>query len=206
MKIGTPRTMRLVGIASPKILLLLALPLAGGNRLQAQSLYNEGTYRSLAGDNKAIRPGDVITVQVIENASATARADTTTQRNNNLGADVLLTPSGRQRGLTVGVGGNFDGGGTTERASRLLAMLTVTVREVLPNGDLKVSGEQILTVNNEKHKVTLEGRVRQQDVSSDNVVLSSRLADAQINYVGDGDLSDRQKRAFWRRVADWLGL
>jgi flagellar L-ring protein precursor FlgH len=85
-------------------------------------------------------------------------------------------------------------------------MLTVTVREVLPNGDLKVSGEQILTVNNEKHKVTLEGRVRQQDVSSDNVVLSSRLADAQINYVGDGDLSDRQKRAFWRRVADWLGL
>jgi len=82
----------------------------------------------------------------------------------------------------------------------------VNVQEILPNGDLKVSGEQLLTVNEEQHKVNLEGRVRPQDISSDNVVLSTRLADARIDYIGEGDLSERQKRGWWRKLVDWLGL
>ena len=82
----------------------------------------------------------------------------------------------------------------------------VTVRQVLPNGDLVVHGEQSLTVNKEQHKVALDGRVRPQDVGGDNTVLSTRLADAHIEDLGDGDLSDRQTRAWWRQVLDLLGL
>jgi flagellar L-ring protein precursor FlgH len=52
----------------------------------------------------------------------------------------------------------------------------------------------------------LEGRVRPQDISDGNVVVSSRLADAKITYVGQGDLAERQKPAWWRKVFDWLGL
>jgi flagellar L-ring protein precursor FlgH len=104
------------------------------------------------------------------------------------------------------VGGTFEGGGTTQRANQLLATLTVTVREVFPNGDLRVSGEQFLTVNDEAHKVRLEGRVRPQDISSDNVVLSTRLAEAKIYYAGDGDLSERNHRAWWRKLLDLLGF
>lgn len=170
------------------------------------SLYDEATYRSLAGDHKAFRVGDLITVQVYEQSSASTSTDTTTQRSNNLSLGISSTASSRQYGGSLAQGGTFDGGGTTQRANKLLVTLSVSVREVLPNGDLKVSGDQMLTVNEEQHKVSLEGRVRPQDVSSDNVVLSTRLADAHITYVGDGDLSERQRRGWWRKLVDWIGL
>ena len=185
---------------------LAALMLSGTGAVKAESLYVESSYRALAGDNRAFRVGDLLTVQVYENSSASTSTDTSTQRNNGLNVGITTLLSGRQIGGTIAQGGTFDGGGTTQRANKLLTTLSVSVREVLPNGDLRVSGEQLLTVNEEQHKVELDGRVRVQDISSDNVVLSTRLADAHINYIGEGDLSERQKRAWWRHALDWLGL
>jgi flagellar L-ring protein precursor FlgH len=80
------------------------------------------------------------------------------------------------------------------------------VRDVLPNGDLLVGGEQLLAINDEQQKVVLQGRVRPQDISDGNVVLSTRLADASITYQGEGTLSERQQRAWWRKLLDWVGL
>jgi len=84
--------------------------------------------------------------------------------------------------------------------------LTVSIREILPNGDFKVAGEQFLTVNQEPQKVTLEGRVRPLDISDGNVVLSTRLADAKITYVGEGDIAERNQRPWWRSLLDKIGL
>jgi flagellar L-ring protein precursor FlgH len=172
----------------------------------AESLYSASTYRSLAADGKAFRPGDVITVQVIENSSAVSTADTKTQRKNGLDANFRLRPPAQEWGAGLSVGGDFAGGGATQRANRLLATLTVSVVEILPNGDLLVGGEQLLTVNDETHKVSVEGRVRPRDVAADNTVLSTRLADARIEYVGSGELAGRQRPSWWRRFVDWLGF
>lgn len=171
----------------------------------SQSLYDEKSFRPLTADNKAFRIGDVLTVQVVENAAASAKADTGTRRTNNVSAQ-LTRPKLGPVNVGVGVAGDFDGGGSTARAGNLLAQLSVTVREVLPNGDLRVSGEQSLLINEEHQRIVLSGRVRPQDISDANVVLSSRLADADITYVGQGDLADRQRPAWWRKVFDWLGL
>jgi flagellar L-ring protein precursor FlgH len=184
----------------------LLVLLTNSTRVHAQSLYDESSYRALASDHKAFRVGDLITVQVFEQSSASTSTDTNTQRSNALNLGITSTLSGKQVGGAISQGGTFEGGGTTQRANKLLATLSVSVRDVLPNGDLKVSGEQVLTVNGEQHKVNLEGHVRPQDISTDNVVLSTRLADAHINYVGDGDLSERQKRGLWRTLLDSLGL
>lgn len=179
----------------------------GAVELHAQSLYDESTFRSLTADRKAFRTGDVLTVQVIENATAAANADTGTSRSNNLGVD-LSTTRPHDKGITanVGINGDFDGGGRTERAGKLIAQITVSIRDVLPNGDLLIAGEQQLTINDELQRIALTGRVRPQDISSDNVVLSTRIADADITYVGEGHLADRQKRAWWREFADWIGF
>jgi flagellar L-ring protein precursor FlgH len=185
--------------------LLVAL-FAAAAAAHGQSLYSEATYRPLTADNKAFKVGDLITVQVYENSSASTTTDTSSQRNNGVNVGASTLRSGRQIGGSLTQGGTFDGGGTTQRANKLLATLSVSVREVLPNGELRLAGEQLLTVNEEQHKVNLEGRARPQDISSDNVLLSTRLADARINYVGDGDLTDRQKRAGWRKLVDWLGF
>jgi len=172
---------------------------------QAQSLYDESTFRPLTADNKAYRVGDVLTIQVVESAAASANADTATRRSNDMSAGLARahTPA-----ISIGLGnsGEFDGGGKTTRAGKLLAQLTVSVKQVLPNGDLQVAGEQLLLINEEQQRINVEGRVRPQDISDNNVVLSTRLAAARITYVGDGDLAERQKPAWWRQVLDWMGL
>src|SRR5205085_10809209 len=125
----------------------------------AQSLFDEQSWRGLTTDNRAYRPGDVLTVQVFENSSATASADTGTRRANHVTAE--LAHGGKQVAQTsIGVAGDFDGGGRTQRANRLLATLTVTVQEVLPGGQMRVAGTQSVTVNEDLQRVTLEGVVR----------------------------------------------
>lgn len=186
--------------------LMALLCVVSATSASAESLYDANTFRPLTADQKAFRVGDSLTVQVFENSSATSSANTGTQRNNGIAGSVTHE-SGRMVGqLSIGVGGTFDGGGRTQRTNKLLATLTVTVQEVLPNRDLRVAGEQLLTVNDEIQKVNLEGRVRPQDISEANIVLSTRLADAHITYVGEGDVSDRARRSAWRRIVDWLGL
>ena len=181
--------------------LLLALASAAG----AESLYREGSYRPLTADNKALRVGDVLTVQVFENSSATTTAETGTRRKNNVGAS--LSHGARAVAQTgIVAGGDFDGGGQTQRTNRVLITVSVSVRDVLANGDLRIAGEQLLLVNNEQQRVTLEGRVRPQDVSDGNIVLSTRIADARITYLGEGEVSERQQRAWWRRLLDLAGL
>jgi flagellar L-ring protein FlgH len=194
-----------MNFARARRLLAVAVLLGLSLGATATSLYNESTFRPLTADNKAFRVGDILTVQVFENSSATTSADTGTRRKNNLNAE--LTHGTRRVAETgIAVGGDFDGGGRTQRANRVLITLSVSVKEVLPNGDLRVGGEQLLLVNEEQQKVTLEGRVRPQDVSDSNVVLSTRLADARITYLGEGEVSERQQRAWWRKLLDWVGM
>ena len=164
----------------------------------AQSLYSESTYRPLTADNKAYRVGDVLTIQIVENAAASANADTATRRSNEVSAG-LTRAHVPPIGVGLGTSGEFDGGGKTTRTGKLLAQLSVQVKQVLPNGDLQVAGEQLLLIND-------EGRVRPQDIAENNIVPSSRLAAARITYVGDGELADRQKPAWWRQLIDWIGL
>lgn len=172
-----------------------------------QSLYDERSFKPLTADQKAMRVGDALTIQVIESAMAIANADTGTQRRNTLGAEIGVHGSNsRAVGASVNLGGDFDGGGRTERAGKLVAQLTVTVRDVLANGDLMVSGEQQLTINDERQRISVSGRVRVLDINEANVVLSSRIAEADITYVGDGRLADRQRPAWWRRLLDAWGF
>ena len=179
--------------------LLIILP------AHAVDLYSPQTFRALTADQKAYRVGDALTVQVIETSSSESSADTRTRRNNEVGAGLSRA---HQPATRIGLNsrGDFDGGGRTERSNRLLATLTVTVREILPNGDLRVAGEQSLTLNDEQQRVDLQGRVRPKDISDGNVVLSTRLADVRIRYAGEGELSDRQKPGWWRRLLNALGF
>lgn len=192
---------RLAAAISSAALVLAAVPAA-----QAQSLYDANTFRPLTADSKAFRPGDIITIQVIENASASANADTGLKRSNSAGAELHYRAPNPVAALTATATGEFDGGGQTVRNGRLLAQLSVTVREVLPNGDLTVFGEQLLVINEEQQRIDIEGRVRRQDISENNVVLSTRLADARITYVGEGDVAQRQKPGWWHHLLDLFGL
>ncbi len=172
---------------------------------KADSLYVEGQYRALGADHKAWRIGDTLTVLIVENSSATSNAETTDRRRNQLNAQ-LARSSHDPLSSTANVGGDFDGGGRTQRAGRLAGQVTVTVTEVLASGQLRLAGSQDLRVNDERQRIQLEGLVRPQDISEGNVVLSNRIAEAAIRYDGEGILSERQRRAWWRVLMDWVGF
>lgn len=172
----------------------------------AESLYREQEFRSPVADIKAYRPGDSLTVLIVENSSAQSTTDTRSSREQaaSLEAQDLRSPRGPV-GATVRASNELDAQGTTQRTGKLLAQITVTVVAVAPNGELHVAGQQLIEINNEKQKIALQGRVRPYDING-NSVLSTRLADAAISYIGDGDLSDRQRPGWWLRFLTWIGI
>lgn len=181
---------------------LTALACAPG--VHADSLYQPNSYQSLTSDLRPRRAGDLITVMVYENASASSTANTSAGRDAGIGLDVQRP--GRGYGAGINASNQMDGRGRTAREGRVLAQITVSVREVLAGGDLIVAGEQTLNVNNEQQMIKVEGRIRPQDVSDANVVLSTRIADAKISYAGQGDLADSQRPAWWQRFLTFFGL
>lgn len=170
----------------------------------AENLYNPQTYRPLVGDVRAYRAGDNLTILVVENSSAASSADTNGRRNTDVGFNLFDSINTSKAGARFN--NDFDGRGTTQRAGKLLAQLTVKVESVAPNGDLWVKGDQLLEINDEKQQIRLEGRVRPQDIAENNTVISNRLSDAKISYQGDGVLAERQKPGILARVLMWLGF
>jgi flagellar L-ring protein precursor FlgH len=182
----------------------LALLAASTLPARAEDLYSEKTFRPLASDKRAHLPGDVLTVLIYETSSAVTSADTTLQRANDVALRAHVDEHAHAAG--VGASNDFSGGGTVQRQGKLLAQMSVSVTGIAPNGDLLVAGEQRLDINADSQKIRVEGRVRPLDISEANTVLSSRLADAKISYLGDGDLSSRQRPGFWSRLFNWVGL
>lgn len=170
----------------------------------AVDLYQEGKYRSLVGDVKAREVGDSLTVLVVETSSAASSADTNTKRNTDLG--IAAVGNFNRQAFNGEFNNNFTGAARTQRAGKLLAQLTATVTGIEPNGDLRIVGEQLLEVNNEKQTIRIEGKVRPYDIGENNSVVSNRIADAKIHYVGDGVLADGQRTGWITRILAWLGI
>jgi flagellar L-ring protein precursor FlgH len=171
----------------------------------ADSMFDERSYRSLVAESKAYRPGDVLTVLIQENASAVSSADSRAQRNTAVTGTVGSTDTGLHTGR-ASAGTDSDGGGRTQRSGRLLATLSVRVVEVGPQGDLLVQGRQDLRINGETQSITLSGLVRPRDIAENNTVPSSRIADARVEFDGEGFVSDKSKPGWISRLLAVLGL
>lgn len=179
-------------------LIVATLALLLSAQAAAENLYRAEDYRPLTADRRAQRVGDILTILVVENSSASATAGTKTDKT--VDASLKLVSPNHQRGYGVGVDDNYDGNGKIARSGRLLAQLSVVVTSIEPNGDLRVQGEQLLELNGEKQTINLEGRVRPVDIGEGNTVPSNRLADARITYVGDGVLADNQTKGWLTRL------
>jgi flagellar L-ring protein FlgH len=170
----------------------------------ADSLYKADEYSAWVADHPAFRPGDNLTVLITEIASVSTSANTSTNKSGSAsGALTGTRPSGN---FALNLEDEFNGGGTIERQGKFLAQLTVAVQSVDENGDLWVKGEQEIEVNNERQWIALEGRVRLRDIRSDNTVLSSRVGDARIKYVGKGVLAEKQRPGILTRILGWLWI
>jgi flagellar L-ring protein precursor FlgH len=173
------------------------------------SLWNSSVFYSLYADVKARNVGDIVTINIVESASASKNATTKTSKTSSLGASwsgVLSKLSGDWVGSDqkAAFANSFDGEGATTRNSSLNAYITVRVIQVLPNGNLVVQGSREVQVNNENQFINIQGVIRPEDISSANIVLSTFVADAKIELTGQGVVSDKQRVGWLTRILDWV--
>lgn len=168
------------------------------------SLIDPDSYRAVAADRRAYRVGDALTIVVVESARAESRAATDADRRYQIQASGQDTANAAQVGLDVNA--NSDNNGSTARQGRITAQIAATVVAVEPNGQLEVRGEQEILINGEQQRIAVSGRVRAEDITAANAVLSSRLADAKIEFTGDGVVDDAQKHGLVYRLMRWLGV
>jgi flagellar L-ring protein FlgH len=183
---------------------ILAMTAVAIGPARADSLYNRNQYRPLVADHRAYRLGDNLTVLITEIASVSTTANTTISKNESISANLITRKNSADVG--AGLGNDFDGSGRIERTGRLLAHLTASVLSVEPNGDLWIKGEQEIEVNNERQWLSLEGRVRVEDIAADNTVSSTRVSEARIKYTGNGLLAKNQTPNIFTRFLRWLRI
>lgn len=167
------------------------------------AVFQAGQEISLFEDGKARRVGDIITVVLVEQTSASKKADTNTSKAQDtqldnptiLGAPLSFNMPGRinrdlNLGTTLSGSRTFAGSGDSSQSNELTGNVTVTVAKVLANGNLVVRGEKRLTINQGDEYIRFSGIVRPSDIGSDNTILSTSVADAKISYTGKGMIDD----------------
>ena len=171
---------------------------------------------ALTEDGKARRVGDIVTIIVTETASASKQAATATGRSSQISAGIpnmlgleeskIITSNfaDLSKLLNASASSKFDGSGSTSRKETLSATISAKVIDVLPNSNLKIEGRRNVRVNSEDQIVTVKGTIRQRDITAENTVNSSYVADAQISYSGEGIISDRQKPGWLMNTLDKL--
>jgi flagellar L-ring protein precursor FlgH len=181
------------------------------------SLWQDMESRDLFQDLRAYQVGDLVTVNVVETAKASKKANTTSSRESSIDAGITnllgvesqlhkVAPSNFSNTamFKTSLQSSFDGAGSTSRDESMTAYLTARVTRVMPNGSLYIKGTRQVKVNNETQFITLSGIIRREDISPDNTVLSSYIADASIEYTGSGPVSDKQRAGWLGRAVDFV--
>ncbi|MCG6939209.1 MAG: flagellar basal body L-ring protein FlgH [Gammaproteobacteria bacterium] len=177
------------------------------------SIYQSGTAWLLLEDIKPRHVGDMLTVTLQEKTDAKKNADTETNKatDNNITAlkfmGAPITYNNRDiLDTELNSAYDFKGNADSKQSNSLTGSVTVTVVEVLANGNLVVQGEKWININQGDEYVRLRGIVRPSDISPDNTVSSERVANAQIQYSGSGTFADANERGWLAKFfnSSWM--
>ena len=157
------------------------------------TIYSTSSPGLFSSDKRAHQVGDILTVQLNETFSSTKSVTSQSAKEDSIGAEV--GPTGILKNF-AGLGGSvsksnsFKGSGSASQSNSLTGFISATVVKVYPNGNLEIKGQKRLRLTDGSEYVRLAGIVRPQDISSSNTVSSNLIAEAQIEYVGSGTLSN----------------
>lgn len=198
---------------------LIAFPLiASADSLFTKAAAEEG---SLVSNKKPkFDVGDIITVLVRENIDASTRSDTNTKKESDVSADAgalsntfLIADKPGGLGLTnyeklpnwdIEAENEHKGTGLTRRQNSLIMTVACHVVRVHENGNIDIEGQKLVSVNREDSSVVIAGTVRGSDVTDENTVESSQVANAVIQLKGRGPLWNNQRRGLITKFLDWF--
>jgi len=157
---------------------------------------------SLYDDFKARRVGDLVTIVVVENTTASARANTAVQKSESASTTAGVGPLLNFLWPELSASGRTESNtqGNTARAGTLQTRITVQVVETFPNGVLRIEGRRTLKINEETQTLVFSGLVRIRDIRADNTVPSTAIANAEIYFEGKGIVGSRQREGILTRL------
>ena len=181
----------------------------------AKSLWNKtsSNYKGRMADKTARLKGDILTVVISETNTLSNTVSTTTEKDaqiENVVTSFFFPAAASNFGSHNGALPNTDiegqndytGGGTIANTLTLTGKASVMVIDVLPNGNLVIEGVRVVTASGETQYAVLHGFVRPYDITSDNMVMSDRIADARVEYISEGSLTEAQKKGWLMRLND----
>ena len=159
-------------------------------------------YAPLTSGTRAASVGDLLTIVLVERTQAAKTALASTGRKGEIGlAPPLKGPLSLFAPEEFNMGGDskFDGKGQAAQSNTLSGEISVTVAEVYPNGTMLVRGEKTIRLNRGDEFIRISGLVRASDVTADNRIPSTRVADADISYSGRGEIARASRQGWLQR-------
>ena len=196
------------------VLAVVLLTLQFGT-VAADSLWKDGSTRavSMFADKKAHNVGDILTILIQENNGTTRQNNTTTSKKASVDASIasflyspaasgLLTKGGKYPAMAYSTANSFTGGGSINNAETITAQMAVRVVDVLPNGNMVIEGTLRTAFSGEKQDAIVRGTVRPDDIAANNTLLSYNIADATIQFISKGTITDNQRAGWFSRIWD----
>lgn len=164
--------------------------------LPTGAIYSENQVGLFATDRRAARIGDILTIAFTESFSATKSQNASATKSSSMDMTIPIIKAG----ISTSGDQSFTGAGAAAQSNSLSGRVSVNVVRVLPGGNLEILGQKRLTLNNGDEYIRVHGVVRPEDISSDNVVMSDRIAHADIKYIGAGTLADTGRPGWLTKI------
>ena len=173
-------------------------------QVAAGSLWSD-TNDSLYSDKRALYVGDIVTIIVNENTSATQKSNSKLSQNEKLDSSTGTGILGRFFEATgLNAKDQYAADGSTSSGSTLATTISAEVTEVLPNGNLLIEARRSMVVNAETQTLILSGVIRTTDVTRDNKISSAVIANMNLRYEGKGPIAKRQKPGILNKIFNFI--
>ena len=193
-----------------------SLPELHKQKMQAEegSIYSPRAM-DLYADRRARKVGDILMVEIVETSNAAKEANTETKRTSSVAGDIdylfrfadwmkLQESTPGAKTVQASLSNNFKGEGDTDQKSTVTATISARVIDITIDGNLVIQGYRQIRINNDTQHIVLSGLIRPEDISPNNSIKSSLIADARIEMNGEGVIADKQQPGWLARGLDMV--
>ncbi len=177
-------------------MIFLAVP------VNAQSLWSDNG--SVFADKKARNVGDILTIVINESTTQRMTKSSSNEKSGNVSLGAGTGIFDFLKAASASGSDSFEAEGSASDTSRFSGQITVTVVEVLPNDNMVIEGTQSIWQGRNEQKITLRGIVRRDDVTMNNTVPSTKVANAELKFDGKGPLNAKQRQGILTQIFNIL--
>ena len=174
--------------------------------VEARSLWSDdgGTSYGIFADRKARNVGDIVTIVISESTTTSSAKSNSNSKSGNTSLSAGVGIFDFLKAASAGGSDSFKAQGAATDTNRVAGNVTVTVTEVQPNGNMVLEGTQSIWQNRDEHKITFRGVCRADDITVNNTIPSTKIADATVRFDGKGPLNAKQRQGILTQIFNIL--